>query len=191
MDDQARRQQSWDRSLHAEGTRVVFDRRATGLRQKIKLRDFTGLAVPILLAYLLGSEVFEPLKHYRATAVGLLGVTAVMQTLLVAWSLLARWDEELAYNVTAARESYMLKQAWKKLAQGDTQNLAVEYDLLSHQQSLADSRDIEKGITEREMKIGMRAGLIDAQRKCVCGNMPTGRGLPWMAKQKCAVCGGN
>jgi mobilome CxxCx(11)CxxC protein len=191
VDDNQRKQNAWNNVVHAEGTRAVFERRAMWLRSKTLARDFTGLAVPILLAYLLGSEVFEPLKHYRSLAVGLLGVLAIMQTLLVAWSLLARWDDNLAYDVNAARESYLLREAWKKIGQGDAQNLALEYALLSQQQSIVDSRDVEKGITEKEKQFGMRAGLIDSQRKCVCEQMPKSREMPWFTKQKCAVCGGN
>lgn len=191
MDDNERRQIAWNNALHAEGTRAVFERRATQLRRKTLLRDFVGLAVPILLAYVLGSEILDPLKHYRALAVALLGFTAVLQALLVAWSLLARWDEELAYDVNAARESYMLKEAWLKLGRGDTQDLVVEYALVSHQQSITDARDAGKGITEGEKQFGMRTGLIENQRKCVCGNMPSQRNVPWFTKSKCAVCGGN
>jgi mobilome CxxCx(11)CxxC protein len=191
MNDQERRSDAWNNSVHAEGTRVIFERRASRLRLKVHVRDFVGLAVPILLAYVLGSEVLEALKPYRPLVIGLLSFTAVMQTLLVLWSLLAKWDEELAYDVNAARESYMLKQAWKKLGKGDTQNVAIEYDLLNHQQSIVDSRDTEKGITSKEKKLGIRAALIDAQRKCVCGSMPNSMSTPWFPGQKCSVCGGN
>jgi mobilome CxxCx(11)CxxC protein len=152
---------------------------------------FVGIAVPVLLAYVLGSDVIEPLKRYRSLAVGLLGLTAVIQALLVIWSLLARWDEELAYDTNAARESYLLKEAWLKLGRGDSEILAVEYNLLRHQQSLADARDAGKGITESEKQFGMRNGLIENQRKCVCGVIPTQRRVPWRPKTKCAVCGGN
>ncbi len=191
MNDTERQQYAWDNAFHAEGTRVVFERRAEGLRRKTRLRDYAGIAVPICLAYLLGSEVFEPLKPFRTLGVGLLGVAAVFQTLMVSWSLIARWDEELAYDIRAARESYLLKEAWKKLGQGDVSNLAIEYELLSHQQSITDSHDIEKNISASEKQRGMRAGLIEFQRRCICGELPTSRHRPWRIKKPCTVCGGN
>jgi mobilome CxxCx(11)CxxC protein len=192
MDDTERRQHAWNYALHAEGTRVVFERRANSLRYRTHLRDFLGIAVPICVAYLLGSEVFEPLKPFRHLGVGVLGVAALLQALMVAWSLIAHWDEELAYDIRAARESYLLKEAWKKLGHGNTSNLAIEYDLISHQQSIADSHDVEKNITETEKQLGMRAGLIEFQRACVCGVLPTNPRRPWLLIRKpCAVCGGN
>lgn len=191
MDDLERRRTAWDNALHAEGTRAVFERRAARLRRKTRLRDFVGLGVPILLAYLLGSDLFEPLKPYRAFVVGLLGFTAVLQALLMAWSLLARWDEELADNVNATRASFLLKQAWTKLGKGDTQDLAVEYNLITQQQSVTDVRDAGMGITASEKQFGMRSGLIEMQRECVCGNRPMQPNAPWFPKLKCAVCGGN
>ncbi|WOH63606.1 mobilome CxxCx(11)CxxC protein [Bradyrhizobium sp. BWA-3-5] len=191
MDDLKRRSNAWDNALHAEGTRAVFERRATRLRWKTRIRDFAGLAVPILLAYLLGSDVFEPLKPYRSFAVGLLGVAAVLQVLLTAWSLLARWDEELADNVTATRENYLLMLAWTKLGEGGAQDLALEYELLLQREQVAAVRDAAKGITAAEKQFGMRAGLILMKRKCVCGHTPTHPNPPWFPNSKCSVCGGN
>jgi mobilome CxxCx(11)CxxC protein len=192
MNDTERRQNAWNNALHAEGTRAVFERRAEKLRRRTRCRDFIGIAVPICLAYLLGAEVFEPLKPYREYAVGALGVAAVLQTLMVVWSLIARWDEELAYDIRAARENYWFKEAWKKLGQDDVTNLCIEYDLLSQQQAITDSHDVEKNITAAEKRLGMRAGLMEFQRQCVCGERPRDLSPPWFwIRKPCAVCGGN
>ena len=56
---------------------------------------------------------------------------------MVAWSLLRRWDEELAYSIRAARESYMLKEGWKKIAKGHVANLPAEYEILYEYQKRA------------------------------------------------------
>ncbi|MBR1130764.1 mobilome CxxCx(11)CxxC protein [Bradyrhizobium iriomotense] len=191
MDDTERRRLAWDKALHAEGTRAVFERRAAALRWKTRIRDFWGFAVPVLLAYLLGSEVFEPLKPFRPYAIGLLGVAAALQTLLVLWSLLARWDEELADDVTATRDNHQLKVAWTKLGQNDAQDLTLEYALLSQREEVVAVRDAAAGITSREKQFGMRAGLIEFQRACVCTHRPQTTTTPWFPKSKCGVCGGN
>lgn len=191
MNDDERRSQAWTNALHGEGTRVVFQRRAESLRRKTMLRDFAGLAVPICLAYLLGAEVFPVLKPYRDLGIAALGLAAVLQTLMVAWSLLARWDEELAYNIRAARESYLLKEGWKRIGQGDVANSTIEYDVLSRHQSIADSHDVEKSVTDSEKQRGMRAALIEFQRKCVCGETPKTAQPPWFKKKPCITCGGN
>ena len=191
MDDTERRAQAWDRAIHAEGTRVVFQQRAESLRRKTLFRDFAGIAVPICLAYLLGAEVFPLLKPYRSLGVGALGLAAVVQTLMVVWSLLARWDEELAYAIRAARESYFLKEGWKKLGHGDVKNLTIEYDILSRNQEIADLHDVEKTLTDQEKQRGMRSALIEFQRPCICHEIPKTPRPPWRKTKPCGTCGGN
>ena len=191
MDATERRSKAWDNALHAEGTRAVFDMRAQKLRRNIRLRDFTGFALPILVAYILSSESFAPLKPYRELATGVLGLAALLQFLVLLWSVLARWDEELAYALRATRDSYELREAWRKIGQDDVDDAELEYELLSRQQSVVDSHDIERSITSREKQLGMRSGLIEFQRPCVCGQRPVARKVPWWRKTRCAICGGN
>jgi mobilome CxxCx(11)CxxC protein len=191
MVDTERRKAAWERALHAEGTRVVFERRARRLKLLTKTRDFIGLAVPILLAYVLGSELFETLKPYKAEGVASLAVAASAQLLLAAWSLIFHWDEELAYNVRSSRDSYLLKEEWKKIGEGQAANPEIEFGLLEERQKIADSHDIEKGITNKEKQVGMRAGLILFQNECVCGKRPRTFEVPWRITIPCPVCGGN
>ncbi len=192
MDAIGRRSNAWNNALHAEGTRTIFEARANELLRKIRIRDFSGFALPIIVAYLLGSEVFAPLKPYREYAVGLLGVAALLQLLTVLWSVMARWDEELAYAMRASRDSYELREAWRKIGLDDVADAEVEYTLLSRQQAVVDSHDIGKSITPKEKQRGMRAGLIEFQRACVCGQSPRTRSIPWRKKIKeCQICGGN
>lgn len=191
MDDNERRGNAWDYALHNEGTRVVFERRADRLRTLTRIRDFSCFAGPVCVAYLYSSELFEPLKKYQHYALGLLALFAVLQTLLTLWSLIARWDEELAFNIRAAANAYLLKDAWGRLGQGQAVDLAIEYDLLGARQIMEDSHNTQKGITRGEMKRGMRAGLIAFQRRCICGDLPKGYGIPLWPKKSCVVCGGN
>lgn len=191
MDDDQRRRNAWNYALYAEGTKAVFDARARSLRLRITVRDFVGIGVPIVLAYVLGSEFLEPLRPYRNIATGILAIAALLQILLVLWSLLRHWDEELAYSIHAIRESNSLKDAWMRIGQGDTQNLEVEYEWLKHQQEIVDSHDAQKMITNAEKRLGMRAGLIEFQRECVRGHTPTTRAMPFWPKVKCDICGGN
>ena len=191
MDDMERRRAAWERALHAEGTRVVFERRARRLKKWTRARDFIGLGVPILLAYLLGSELFEALKPYKTFGVACLAVAAAAQLLLAAWSLISQWDVELAYNVRASRDSYQLKEEWKKIGEGRAVNPEIEFALLEERQKIADSHDVEKGVTAKEKQIGMRAGLIQFQSTCVCGERPKTYRIPSFVKTPCPVCGGN
>jgi mobilome CxxCx(11)CxxC protein len=119
-----------------------------------------------------------------------LGIVAVLQVLVLLWSVLGRWDDELAYALRATRDSYELREAWRRIGRGDVANEELEYQFLSRQQSVVDSHDIEKGITNSEKQLGMRAGLIEFQQ-CVCGQRPTRHSVPWRKTTRCAICGGN
>lgn len=191
MDDTQRRQMAWTYALHAEGTKTVFEGRARSLRRRIYVRDFVGFAVPILAGYVLGSEFFEPFRPYRGLATGILAFAATLQILLVLWSVITHWDEELAYSIHAVRESNSLKDAWRRVGQGDSQNIDVEYEWLKHQQEIVDSHDSQKMITDAEKRKGMRSGLIEFQRACVNGHKPETRRIPFWPKVKCDICGGN
>lgn len=191
MTEEELRAAAWAYAHNAEGTRVIFERRAQSLKLLTKIRDFVGLAVPISLAYLYGSDVFEFLKPYRAIGIASVTVTASAQLLFFAWSLISHWDEELAYAVRSGRDSYLLKEEWKSLGNGESANPKVEFDLLKERQQIVDSHDIEKGISYKEKQIGMRAGLIEFHAQCVCGQRPNGRAPPWRKRIVCQVCGGN
>ena len=85
----------------------------------------------------------------------------------------------------------MIKDEWVKLGNGDTNSMAAEFSILDKRQTILDSHDNEKGITSGEKQMGMRAALIEFQRKCVCGMNPESINPPFVRKHKCGICGGN
>lgn len=185
------RSKAWDNALHAEGTREVFARRFRALRRKTRIRDWLAFAVPILIGFVATTEWldFDPLL--RKVALATLGVAAVLQLLLALWSMIARWDDDLAYCSRAVRDSYDLREAWRRIGQEDVADLALEYQIYLHQQNKIDSHDVQRDITHAEKQIGMRAGLLEFQRACVCGQLPGSRNAPWWPKDRCVICGGN
>jgi mobilome CxxCx(11)CxxC protein len=105
--------------------------------------------------------------------------------------MIARWDDDLAYCSRAMRDSYDLKEAWKKIAQKDVPDLKQEYRIRQIQQDNIDSHDVQRDISPKEKQLGLRAGLLEFQRKCVCGEEPKSRNVPVWPKRKCIHCGGN
>ncbi|MFG1411444.1 mobilome CxxCx(11)CxxC protein [Xanthobacter sp. VTT E-85241] len=186
------RAKSADNALHAEGTRHIFDERTRKLSILVRSRDFIGIAIPLVIGYVLSADFFDFLKNYQRLAITVLALLALAQLLLTLWSLISKWDEELQYCNRASRDSYALRTAWNKLAENDAENLELEYKLLSKRQDDADSHDIQKGIKPAEYAAGMRTGLILFKRKCyTCDKVPTTRTAPWRPKSPCMTCGGN
>lgn len=191
MNSDEKRSEAWNKSLYAEATRAVFQARSRRLSWKTRARDFVGLAVPIFVAYILGADSIDALKDYRHLIIQLLALLAALQIVFTLWSLIARWDDELAYSKRAARDSHDLVQAWEEIAKGSEAKLEAEFDLLARQQAITDSHDSERQITLKERQYGMRAGLILRQKNCICGYLPTSFNVPGNVTKKCAVCGGN
>jgi len=192
MTDEERRGFAWDQALYAEGTRAIFDRRATQLRRWTRVRDFIGIAVPFILAYFLGSELLDVLKPYRHIATGLVVIGGLLQALIVVWSILSRWDEELTSDILVVRESNFLKDTWQRIGMADTPHLEADYGLARRLQEVADSHVSTKMITDREKRMGMRVGLVEFKRKCAgCDQQPRSRSVPKKPTTKCDICGGN
>ncbi len=186
-----RRGKAWDNVVHTEATRVVFADRAKNVRRKLRVRDMLGIAIPFCIAFLYATDWIQNFAQYKNIALGMLSVVALGQGLMVVWSLIARWDEELAYCLRAERDSYEMREAWREIGEGVPTNLTQAFDMRSAQQRVIDSHDIERNISSREMQKGLRAGLIHTQRACVCGENPKSRRIPFWPRKACPHCGGN
>ncbi len=185
------RQQAWDNVVHAEGTRAVFARRAAVLRALTGFRDVLGLSIPVLVAFVATTDWVQNFSSYKTIALAILGGASLIQGLMVIWSFKSKWDEELAYSTRAMRDSYDIKEQWKGIGLGNTQNYRLTFSTLAERQKLLDSHDVEKGITDWEKHFWIRSGLIECQRNCICTNLPTSRKPPRWPRSKCVICGGN
>jgi mobilome CxxCx(11)CxxC protein len=191
LTDNEIRQAAWNKAVHAEGTYSAFSARSKRFRRLTGFRDFLGLALPVCVVFLLTTTWVQNFSTYRDWALGALGVVAGLQALMTIWSLIARWDEGLAYSIRAIRDSYEMKQAWERIGKNDAQDLPAEYSLRDAQQTIIDSHDIQREITMREKQAGMRAGLFEYQRPCIsCKKIPGSPKRPLFVWKRCGVCGG-
>ncbi len=185
------RQAAWDNAVHAEATRTVFDRRARRLKIFTMIRDFTCIAIPLMLGYMYSSEQFEAVKPYRNFAIAFLALAALLQILLTLLSLLNQWDKELSYNLRAVRDQYALRVKWSSIGKGFSQNIQRDVDQLTKTQEEYESHDSEKGITDKEKMYGHRAGLVFFDRPCGCGAKPKTLKPPLYVSSRCPHCGDN
>jgi mobilome CxxCx(11)CxxC protein len=131
------------------------------------------------------------LSQYREWELGALAVAGLAQFIVTLWSVISRWDEELAYASRAARDSYELKTAWVRIGKGEADDPEVSYRVTSEQQRIIDSHDIEKDFTDAERRYGMRSALFERQVECnVCQQKPKSTRIPWFVWHRCGSCGG-
>ncbi len=101
---------------------------------------------------------------------------------------MAKWDDRFAYAIKANAQNKDLSIRFRELAQNpptDNSELDLQNKLLQMECRKRCEEDEVQGITEREKRKGMRAGLREFQRACAnCKNVPTS-----MMTSKCDICG--
>ncbi|WP_407121588.1 mobilome CxxCx(11)CxxC protein [Bradyrhizobium sp. STM 3561] len=186
------RQEAWTQFINARGTSTVFQRRAAKLKRWMQARDFSAVAIPVITAFVATTDFVDKLGSFKAIALGVLAFAVLMQVLLSAWSLIARWDEERSYSLRALRDANDMEVNWREIAKnlvaGDIEEA---FEFARSQQKVIDSHDIGKEISEDERRIGLRAGLKEVPRPCVeCKKIPATIDVPKHVVKPCPVCGG-
>ncbi|HLG82515.1 MAG TPA: mobilome CxxCx(11)CxxC protein [Bradyrhizobium sp.] len=185
------RQEAWKQFIDARGTYTIFTRRAASLKRWMQARDFSAIAIPVVVAFVATTDFVEKLGSFKAVALAILAIAGLIQVLLSGWSLIARWDEERSYSLRALRDAYDMEAKWREIAKKDVPDLVVAYEAAKTQQRAIDSHDIGKEISESERQIGLRAGLKEIPRACIeCKKIPATIDIPKIVNKRCPVCGG-
>lgn len=182
----ALRTQCWNSALEAFGTAFIFEQRAQSLRNRLRLLQFVGLAVPLLVGLIVLG--FGTNTDYLPRVLLAAGVLGVVQGGYSLWALTQRWEDGLAYAQESASGNHRISREYKKLAQafpGAGPERDLRLGILAAEDSQRTEQDYAQAITEPERRMGMRAALRQFQRQCaVCKSVPTS-----MTPTKCDVCG--
>ncbi|MEH0624980.1 mobilome CxxCx(11)CxxC protein [Streptomyces stelliscabiei] len=173
-----------DGALHAFGTARIFEQRANRLKRKTDALTWVGLVVPLLIGALVGTFGRNKLWGLVIT---IAAVIAAVQLAMSLWSLIKRWPEELAYSSGSVAANDSLATRYTALADDPPvlATLRVQFEKLEVEDTSRRDRDSEKGVTEKERRMGMRAALRKYQRACAaCLVVPT-----TMEPSTCGVCG--
>jgi mobilome CxxCx(11)CxxC protein len=179
------RTRCWDDAVHTFATSFVFQQRAQRRHKQLRWVNYVGVAVPLVVGGLVaafGSFGLLPL------ALGVAGVIGVGQSAVNLWSLVTSWIEDYSYSTGSASANDSLSVRFGKLAENpppEIKELREAYDRLKIEDTARRDRDTEKGVTEEEKRMGMRAALRKFRRACAgCDRVPT-----TMASADCGVCG--
>lgn len=178
------RRKCWDAALHAHGTGYIFQERAKRLKTKSDVLTWLGFVVPLLVGALVGTFGQDKLWGAVLTVAA---VVAAVQLAMSLWSLVRRWPEELSYSSASGAANEALASRFTALAEAPPALAAfrTQFEKLEVEDAARRDRDNEKGVTEKERRMGMRAALRKFQRSCPgCQQVPT-----TMDSTNCGVCG--
>jgi mobilome CxxCx(11)CxxC protein len=176
----------WDRALYAYGTAVVFRKRSRLYRGLIRVLTFMGIIVPALI----GGVVigFGTNAAYLTTMLWLASLAGVIQLFFSVWAVVNKWDDKLEYSLESVAENFELSSTFQQLgslAPEPPADLQVRFVAAQAKDDARRAADDKKGLTEKELRYGHRAGLRQFQRRCEkCKIVPVA-----MDSTDCPVCG--
>ncbi len=188
-DIEAKRQQCWDSALLAYGTAYIFQRRAVRRRRLKRALTFFGLFVPALIGII--ATRFYRNVPIPAWCVHLASVASAIQFVFSLWALVTKWDDTLSDAMQAAQKNSDLQVRWENLAHKSSAELEVEYDTIADTEARQRDADVKQLISDKEKRIGMKAGLFKYQRECAgCNRIPKSLKIRFASfRRKCGVCG--
>ncbi|BAL10571.1 hypothetical protein BJA01nite_01900 [Bradyrhizobium japonicum] len=185
------RQEAWKQFIDNRGAHEIFKRRAASLNRWMRTRDFLGVSIPVIVAFVATTDWMDKLGRFKTIALALLAVAGLAQALLSLWSLIARWDEDRAKSIQLMADTSELEVNWRDIGRRDVAGLEAAYEVARARQRVVDARLASAELTQDELRIGMRAGLRELQKPCVtCNEIPATIDPPKKPKKPCPVCGG-
>ena len=175
-----------DKALKAHGTAYIFEKRAAELRRKLLVLSFFGIAGPASVGAIIGTYNLD--SQTTQIVIWVSGAIAIIQLLVSIWSLVSKWDSNLASYIESKVSNYSLSSRFENLAKEATisqSEFDIEFKVLEKEAELRRSLDLQFDVTNKEKQMGMRYGLRQFQRPCAgCNKVPTD-----MKPTSCGVCG--
>jgi len=185
MNLEAIQQDCWDKALYSFGTGYIFERRAETMRNRLRWLNFAGIALPLIVG--VTATVFSNLQWFPVV-ITVAGVLGGIQIVFSLWSLTAGWNENFAYSTRSLSTNKELSEKFKLLASNPPASkveMQLKYELLLNEYKTQSKEDEIQGLSDKERRMGMRAGLIAFNRSCVrCELVPTS-----MEPSDCNTCG--
>jgi mobilome CxxCx(11)CxxC protein len=174
------------RSVDAAGTAHVLEDRAARLGRQLKLLNFVGLVVPVIVGGLvLGYGAgLKALGLVIAVGAGL----TVLQLVVAVWSMTAGWVDAQAASTRSAIRNRELARSFDRMVgelAAKSPGADAEYNRLSGRDDSQQDNDYALGFSEPETRAAHRAGLRLYRVECVnCETVPED-----MKATDCGVCG--
>lgn len=176
----------WERGVDAYGTATIFLRRSAVYRRLLQAVSFLGIVVPLFIGgTVMAFGLQFTLLPELITVAAALGLA---QLLLSAGAIVYSWADSLEYALQSTAENFDLSVRFKELggtATGPPSDLEVRYASLAARDDARRANDATKGVSDKELHRGHRAGLRQFRRECsACKKVPVS-----MESTDCEVCG--
>jgi len=145
-----------------------------------------GIIFPLLIGGVaLG---FGLRASYLPLLLSIAALAGVCQLAFSALSIVYAWADNLEYALESAAENFELSSTFKQLgtlAPEPPADLQIRFAAAQAKDDARRAADDKKGLTDKELRRGHRAGLRQFQFKCdKCQNVPAS-----MDSTDCPVCG--
>ena len=172
-----------DRAFYAYGTSRIFEQRCQKLRKGRNAITFLGVAVPLSVGSLILS--FGAIPKLMPVVVLLAGSIGTIQLILSVWSIVARWDEQHSYAMSAMLANTTLHNSWDRLSKSQQATIANWVNDMNVEDERQEQLDLTAHISVKEKRYAMRAALYYKGLPCAaCNDKPTS-----MAPSNCDTCG--
>ena len=178
--------ESSDNAFHAFGYSYIFTKRIKWYLKYINALKFFGIIVPLAVGALaIGYEFKHDILIISITIA--IPVT-ILQLILSTFSIVYKWDDELAYAFEANQDYNYLYDEYEKLYKFPPigiVELEKQFEILNTKSKNREMQDSKHDITDKERRIGMRYSLREHKKICsACKTVPTS-----MEATNCGVCG--
>lgn len=180
------RQECWNQALYAFGTAYLFERRLSNVRRKVRTLTFLRIAIPVAIGGIVVAFFsVAALRPYLVTLILIGSLLATFFLVITLWSLIANWNDTISFSAASAAENRRLASRYEALAKSPPTDFDAQLNVLTIENARRQEADIQREISDAEMRMITRAGLRQYQRACVkCTEIPHD-----MNPTDCPVCG--
>lgn len=178
------KQECWRKRFYSFGTTKIFEKRVLSLGKKRRIITFLGIALPLFIGLYVGAYSLES-EILKSIILPFVGMLTIVQAVVSAWSLVARWDETYTYAINAIKDNTRLTSESEKLATASEEEIRREIEGLRFRYSHQEAQDTVQEITKEEKRFAQRSALFQYRSEC-----PTCRKVPEsMTPSNCDSCG--
>lgn len=178
--------EAWNNATQALGTSYIFQAKAEKLKFRLRIISILGLAVPILVAALVGSYG----ANSKVVTCGLIitAPIAVFQAVFSAVSLALKWDDTMSYSIESMSDNRQISDKYRKLLDHGPKtdpDFRHEYEIIYTEDSARTKQDEKYSFSSKEKRKGLHYALYTLQRPCaICKEIPAS-----MEPSECKTCG--
>lgn len=180
------RQECWNKSFHALGTSYVFQLKAKSYKTWIRIITILGIVVPLLLGAT--AAAYGQNSNILGIAITVAAPITIFQIALSGISLVAKWDDQLAYSLESQTENRIISEEYENLAKYPptaTGELERMFSIIKTKDEARIRQDEKITFSAKENRKGMRYALWIRKKECAtCKAIPSS-----MTPTKCDTCG--